>query len=68
MVKLLIKCNDMDINLKNHCRQTALLLPAKNWHPEVVKLLIEHNQIDMKLTDYVHGETALSCAIVRGMR
>ena len=66
MVSVLLSSPEIDINkqaIKN--KETPLMASASEGNPAVVKLLLQHVQIDVNIEDS-HGRTALEKAVERG--
>ena len=66
MVKSLIECSRIEVNFKNEKGQTALSLAAEKGHTEVVKLLLERDEVKVNPADNSHALTALGYATING--
>merc|ERR1712168_634833 len=66
MVDLLLEAG-ADVNIRDEDGSTALMCAAEHGHIEIVKLLMQHPDINLSATDN-DGLTALSVAMEAGHR
>ena len=65
MVNRLLDCKDINVNLQNREKKTALYWTAKYNHPEITSLLLKRKDININL-QIKDGQTALSMALNKG--
>jgi ankyrin repeat protein len=58
MIKLLLKTNKVNVDLKDSYGQTLLLWAAKNGHKAIVKLLLKTSKVNVDSKDG-YGQTLL---------
>lgn len=66
IVEMLLKREDIQVNLQDECFGTALSQAAENGHCAVVKLLLQRDDVDVNLQNEWDFKTALTLAVKNG--
>uniref|UniRef100_A0A1X7TN60 Uncharacterized protein n=1 Tax=Amphimedon queenslandica TaxID=400682 RepID=A0A1X7TN60_AMPQE len=65
IVKLLLKKEDVNVNVTDKDNNTALQIACTQQHKDIVELLLKHNRVDVNVTDK-KSNTPLISACIKG--